>query len=191
MVRAFVAIPIPPDMAENIAAVQQKLRTNLQGIRWVRTENLHLTLKFLGPIPENKIAPVTESLHQTLSVISIFWIEGRGIGVFPDIKRPRVLWAGLVATELRVLAEKVESALEGLGFPREKRSFSPHLTLGRWRSFDGSSELLQRELQRWENYDFGKCLADSVVLFQSVLKPDGAVYSPLSTIPLGGSHQPN
>lgn len=189
MIRAFVGIQIDPDMARKISEVQSQLKRSLTGIRWVGQENLHFTLKFLGAIQEEKVVPIINALEQVIPVIPRFPITGRGIGVFPDIRRARVLWTGLEGKILGPLATEVETALELIGFAREKRVFKPHLTIGRWRNFDGQSQLLKQEIERWKDYHFGEYWVGEVVFFQSVLKPEGAIYSTLKTIPLG--HQSN
>lgn len=191
MIRAFVGIRIGPHMAQEISEVQFQLKRSLTGIRWVGLENLHFTLKFLGPVQEEKVVPIMNALEQALSAIPRFSIIGRGIGVFPDIRRARVLWAGLEGKPLGPLAVEVETALEPIGFAREKRAFRPHLTIGRWRNFDGQSERLKQEIECWKDCDFGESWVEEVVFFQSVLKPQGAVYSPLKVITLGGRPPPN
>ncbi|MCH8055335.1 MAG: RNA 2',3'-cyclic phosphodiesterase, partial [Deltaproteobacteria bacterium] len=138
-----------------------------------------------------KVVPIMNALEQALSAIPRFSIIGRGIGVFPDIRRARVLWAGLEGKPLGPLAVEVETALEPIGFAREKRAFRPHLTIGRWRNFDGQSERLKQEIECWKDCDFGESWVEEVVFFQSVLKPQGAVYSPLKVITLGGRPPPN
>ncbi len=185
MIRAFIAVGIEPDMAQKISEAQSQLKQSLTGVRWVGIENLHLTLKFLGAIEENKIIPIMGALKEALRSIPRFSIIGRGIGVFPDMRRARVLWVGLEGETLGSLAMAVEMALEPIGFEREKRDFSPHLTIGRWRSFDGQSGRLKQEIERWKNYSFGESRVEGAVFFQSILKPQGADYSPLGVIPLG------
>ena len=125
-----------------------------------------------------------DALEHQLHPFPRFTINAKGLGVFPDLKRPRVLWVGLGGNELAVLASKVESALEPLGFAREKRGFTPHLTVGRWRQFDGSGKKLAQELESWKHFNFGDSRVVAVILFQSVLKPQGALYFPLKTVPL-------
>lgn len=184
MIRAFIGIRIEPNMAQRIAEVQSQLKEAFPGIRWVGKENLHLTVKFLGEVQEDKVEAIIEALEGALRDISQFSILGRGIGAFPDIRRARILWVGLEAKPLASIATGVESVLEPVGFARERRGFKPHLTIGRWRNFDGSSDRLKQEIERFKNYDFGEARVEEVVLFQSVLKPEGAVYSPLKVITL-------
>lgn len=184
MIRAFVGVRIDPDVAQKISVVQSQLKRNLEGIRWVARENLHFTLKFLGPVEEEKIAPASEALEGALRPFPRFSILARGIGAFPDIRRARVLWVGLEGSSLAPLAAGVEAALEAIGFGREKRGFKSHLTIGRWRNFNGRPELLRDELEHWKEYDFGQTRVDEVVFFQSILKAEGAIYHPLSVIRL-------
>lgn len=184
MIRAFVAVRIDPSVAEKIFAVQSQLKRNLLGVRWVGRENLHFTLKFLGPVEEEKITPVTDALEEVLHLFPRFPILARDIGVFPDIRKPRVLWVGLEGSSLASLAMGVETALEPIGFAREKRGFKPHLTIGRWRNFNGQPEMLRDEVARWQRYDFGQSWVEEVIFFQSVLKAEGAIYSPLRVIRL-------
>lgn len=186
MIRAFIGVRIDPDMAQKISEIQSQLRRSLTGIRWIEKENLHFTLKFLGAVKEEKVASITEALEHALRSIPRFPIIGRGIGVFPDIRKAKILWAGLEGKSLEPLAMAVESALEAMGFVREKRAFQPHLTIGRWRNFDGRSERLKEEIERWRDHEFGESWVKEVVFFQSILKPEGALYSPLQIIPLGG-----
>jgi 2'-5' RNA ligase len=184
VIRAFVAIKVDPGVAERIAAVQSELDKSLKGIRWVKAENLHLTLKFLGSVGAEKVTPIAEALDGALDSTPRFSVACRGLGVFPDIRRAKVLWAGLDGEPLIDLAAKVEDALEPIGFAREKRGFKPHLTIGRWRDAAGRPDTLRRELEPRQRQDFGVSKMNEVIFFQSVLKPGGAVYTPLRVFPL-------
>ena len=108
-------------LVRQISAVLADLKPGIPGIRWVRTTNFHLTLKFLGDIEENKIEPIAQALELALHPFPRFTINAKGLGVFPDLKRPRVLWIGLEGKKLLELASKVETALEPLGFVPEKK----------------------------------------------------------------------
>jgi 2'-5' RNA ligase len=184
VVRAFIAIKIDPEVAQRIGAVQSKLDKNLGGIRWVKPENLHLTLKFLGPVSDEKVAPIAETLERALHSLARFSVSCRGLGVFPDIRRAKVLWVGLEGKPLSALAATTDDALATLGFAREKREFKPHLTIGRWRESAGRPDRLRRELETGKEQDFGPSQMNEVILFKSVLKPTGAVYTPLKVFPL-------
>jgi 2'-5' RNA ligase len=187
VIRAFVAIRIAPDVTQRICEAQARLEQPLKGIRWVKDNSLHLTLKFLGEIPEERVAAAADALERATRGRERFVFGCRGLGVFPDIRRPRVLWTRLEGKWLVPLAAAVEERLEEVGFPRERREFKPHLTIGRWREFDGPGELLQQQLEGWKDHDFGASPVNEVIFFQSVLKPDGAVYTPLGIFPLGGN----
>ncbi len=171
-------------MIQKISEVQSQLKQSLTGIQWVAQENLHFTLKFLGSIEDKKIAPLMQALGQALRLAPSFSLMGKGIGVFPNIKRARVLWIGLQGQGLHRIAEEVEAALEPLGFAREKRDFAPHLTMGRWRNPGLQPQKLREQIERLQDYDFGQSQVEEVVLFQSVLKPTGAIYSPVGVIRL-------
>ncbi|MDP6559521.1 MAG: RNA 2',3'-cyclic phosphodiesterase [Candidatus Binatia bacterium] len=179
MIRVFVGVRIGPNLAQRISEVSSHLKENLTGIRWVAQGNLHFTLKFLGEVQEQRVAPITAALEQGLRETGSFTIKGRGIGVFPDIREPRVLWVGLLGGGLEPLARKVGRTLQTLGFPKEKRSLKPHLTIGRWRQGRAPTQNLGREIYRWQDYEFGEFRVEGVILFESVLKPTGAEYSPL------------
>ncbi len=191
MIRAFIAIVIDPQIVRQIARAIATLRPQLTGIRWVPQTNFHLTLKFLGDIDEGKIEPIAQALQRYVHPFSCFAINAKGLGVFPGVNRPRILWVGLEATGLPALASSIERALEPLGFEHDTKEFKPHLTIGRWRRFDGSSQALGKELELWDKHEFGRFEVREVVLFQSVLKPDGAVYTPLSVAALAQSTAPN
>lgn len=184
MIRAFVAVDLEPQTVQKIADAIDRLRPRIPGIRWVAHGNFHLTLKFLGDIDEAKVEPIAAVLEHDLCPFSSFTINAKGLGVFPDLKRPRILWVGLRGEALSALASIVEKALMPLGFAAEKRAFTPHLTIGRWREFKGSPQQLGDEMANWQTHEFGPTNVTEVILFQSVLKPEGAVYHPLKVIAL-------
>ena len=109
MIRSFVAVPIEPVMIQKISEVQSQLQENLTGIRWVAEENLHFTLKFLGSVEDKKVTPIMQALEEALRSVQCFSLLGKGIGVFPNIKRARVLWVGLQGQGLHRIAEEVET----------------------------------------------------------------------------------
>jgi len=184
VIRAFVAVDLEPLTVQKIAEAIVRLRPRMPSIRWLPPANFHLTLKFLGDVDEAKVAPIAAALERDLYPFSCFTINAKGLGVFPDLKRPRILWVGLVGDELNALASRVEKALVPFGFAAERRAFTPHLTVGRWRQFDGSPKELGDEIEKWRGHDFGRSKIDEVILFQSVLKQEGAVYRTLKTVAL-------
>ncbi len=185
MIRAFIGVQIAPEVRARISEAIAQLAPEIFGIRWVREENFHLTLKFLGSIEEPHIELISNALAQATHPFRRFTISAKCFGVFPDTKRARVLWVGLQGSDMPALAKSVESVLEPFGFPSEKRVFRPHLTVGRWRHPMGSEQQLEGKLKLWKNFEFGESAVDEVVLFQSVPNREGAVYRSLKAVPLG------
>jgi RNA 2',3'-cyclic 3'-phosphodiesterase len=184
VIRAFIALTLNSAVIEKIAGASTQLRAEIAGVRWVTPANFHLTIKFLGSLDEALIERIQKTLEQQLRPFPRFTISAKGLGVFPGPKRPRVLWVGLNSDRLVSLASRVESALQPLGFATESRAFTPHLTIGRWRQTDVPPESLGRQLENWKAYDFGASRVEYVKVIQSLLKPDGASYADLATIPL-------
>ena len=182
MIRAFIAVGIDPKTVERISEATDQLKPSIAGIRWAPLTNLHLTVKFLGDVEETTIDPIARALRQHIAPFPRFTINAKGLGVFPDVKRPQVLWVGLEGIHLAELASTVETALKPLGFEPEKRGFKPHLTIGRWRERDKSTAKFIAELERWAGYEFGKSEVRNIILFQSMLRPEGAIHRPLEKI---------
>jgi 2'-5' RNA ligase len=182
VIRAFIAVGIDPKTVERISEATDQLKPSIAGIRWAPLTNLHLTVKFLGDVEETTIDPIARALRQHIAPFPRFTINAKGLGVFPDVKRPQVLWVGLEGIHLAELASTVETALKPLGFEPEKRGFKPHLTIGRWRERDKSTAKFIAELERWAGYEFGKSEVRNIILFQSMLRPEGAIHRPLEKI---------
>jgi len=153
-------------------------------LRWVPTENLHVTLKFLGPVAETKITSVTDALAKSLSGQATLSVAVKGLGVFPNLEGARILWAGLSSGTLRPLVERIENGLEPLGFEKEQRPFRAHLTLGRWRFPEQDPSCIRLALEGRNNDHFGEFTVNDVNLLQSTLHPKGAVYSVLKSFQL-------
>ena len=185
MIRAFIAVDLDDPVIEKVCHVVEILKPRITEIRWLRKENLHLTLKFLGNIAESQVEPITAALRHPLGLFSPCTISAKGLGVFPDFRRPKILWVGLTGDQLVQLAAEIESALMPLGFTPENRAFTPHLTIGRWREGSRPAKNLRQEIDSLNDFEFGACAVRQIVLFQSVLKPEGASYSELRTIQLG------
>ncbi len=180
--RAFVGIPAGATLARGLSAV----RAGFAGgaIRWVPAENLHLTLKFLGNVEEAAVAAMCSALRQALRDTAPFPVAARGLGVFPDARRPRILWIGLAAPDLEALAGRVERALASLGIEQSPGPFRPHVTVGRWRRPEPRGPSLREALARWQDHAFGEFRVDEVTLFRSTLRPAGAEYSALEVFSL-------
>lgn len=182
-IRAFVAFKLPADVIEHAAGLQSALKSRRLKLRWVAPRNLHLTLKFLGDIPADDAAAVALAMQRACRGATAMSLTVQGMGVFPGIKRPRVLWIGLggQVEALRQLNSRVEDELTGLGFPRENRDFKAHLTLARCKGWVAPQDLLQA-FEELGNYAPKPFTADRLVLYKSDLRPTGAVYTPLSEV---------
>jgi 2'-5' RNA ligase len=179
-VRLFVALDIPEDVRAAIARVAAKLRGVCASARWVRIDGAHVTLKFIGEVPAEQAEEIKSALR-TILFPAAPKIVFRGLGFFPNERRPQVLWAGIEASpELRALAEAVEISLEPLGVVRDRREFSPHVTLARFKSADKLAGL-RAPIAAAGPLDFGHCIANEFHLYQSVLKPAGAEYTRLAS----------
>jgi 2'-5' RNA ligase len=186
-IRTFIAIDLPDPVRQAISKTQEKLRRTGLGIRWVRPQGIHLTLKFLGDIEKSDVEKVHGAMKEAVQSTSPFSLRGEGLGVFPDFKRPRVLWIGVAGDleTLRALQRDLDFQLKGLGFPREKRAFKGHLTLGRAKGrLDGNQ--LRRALQRYEDFSTDPFTAECLTFFQSDLRPTGAVYTKLAEVGFEG-----
>jgi 2'-5' RNA ligase len=184
--RTFIAIDIDPAIKATLADFIRRLRKiNDKDVSWSGPDAFHLTLKFLGEVDESRLEAVKEALAVRLAGAKAFPLVLKGTGAFPQSGRLiRVLWAGVFEQPtLMDLQREVEFAMTGLGFPPESPSFHPHLTLGRVRSALRLREVLD-ELERYKYSDFGQMTASRVTLFQSQLRPSGAVYSALREYPL-------
>jgi RNA 2',3'-cyclic 3'-phosphodiesterase len=174
--RLFVALEIPSPVRENLAELLKTLRAVSPQTRWVRPENLHVTLKFIGEMPETKLAGIRGALAGVRSGQPVA-IDFRGLGFFPDEIHPRVFWAGIeTSANLKILAADIESAMEKLGIPREQRPFSPHLTLARFEP-RRLPEKLRTAVQENAARDFGSLRTSQFHLIESNLKPSGAEYT--------------
>jgi RNA 2',3'-cyclic 3'-phosphodiesterase len=185
VIRAFIAVLLPLPVLEKIAAARQKLQPRIPNVRWVAASNLHFTLKFLGDIEESKVAAIGDALAERLRPFPRCTINAKGLGVFPDPKRARILWVGLAGSAPIALASLVEGTLEPLGFMPEPRSLKPHLTIGRWRQSDRPPKDFADELVKWRDAEFGQFQAGEIIIIRSDLQPQGAQYHKLRSIPLG------
>ena len=180
--RLFAALEIPSTVRENLAALLESLGAVSPQTRWVRPQNLHVTLKFMGEVPETKLAATCSALAGVRSDQPVT-LDFRGLGFFPNEKRPRVFWAGIDASpNLKTLAADLERAMEKLGIPREQRPFSPHLTLARFEP-PGLPEKLRSAIQEKAAREFGSFRTNQYHLIESKLKPSGAEYTTLESFP--------
>ena len=183
--RTFVAIDLENKLKANISHFIKKLDSHNPNIRWVKDHGMHLTLKFIGEIPENTASDIRSALMGLSQNHVSFPLKLVGTGMFPPRSRnPRVLWVGVEENqELMSVQKEVESLLEKFSVPRERRRYSPHLTLGRVKSSHNIKPVLD-ELSRNKSTEFGRMDVKRITLFKSTLKPTGAEYSTLASIEL-------
>ena len=186
MIRSFLAIELPQSVLKKIEEVQGDLKQSRADVRWVSPRNIHLTLKFFGNIDESKIESIVQAIEGPVSATPPFSLKVRGLGAFPHLKNPRVLWMGLTEGKdvLTILQRQVEDELEKVGFEREERPFQPHLTLGRSNSSRGRDELIGM-MEKYREEEFGEVVVEKMILFKSDLRPTGPIYTALKEIKLG------
>lgn len=185
MIRAFVAIALPEDVQLRLGEISQRLFKLRLDARFVTSGAIHLTLKFLGNIEEGKVEKLGEVMQESVQGIPPFDVEIRALGVFPHPAKPRVVWVGVDGgKELPELHRKIEIHLEKLGFARERRPFHPHLTLLRLKSPKNWRELTRFVAEEGPHQRAGVVAVRAVHLYQSTLRPHGAVYTKLATAEL-------
>lgn len=177
--RLFIAIPMPEFVRNRLAELQQPV----DGVRWQETEKLHLTLKFLGDTESDR----AQKLQSALDTIDLpsFSIWMNGLGYFPQKGQPRVLWVGVKKNEpLKQLYSEIEDQCTNLGFDPEKRSFKPHITIGRIKSV--SKDEISAFIDEHKQFGIPEVQVNEFVLFESKLHPDGAQHCRLKTFSLKG-----
>lgn len=190
--RCFVAISLPEELKANVAVVQKKLQAAGADVSWTRQEGMHLTLKFFGEIGDKRIPEIEKALTTAVDGIPPFMLSVSGMGMFPDVRRPRVVWIGLKEDggTLMRLYNGMEDELKKAGFPPEGRRFTPHVTLGRIRSNKNIGNLLKK-IDQGEGVNPGGFEVSGIHLIKSELKPAGAVYTKLysAMFSTGGGHR--
>jgi 2'-5' RNA ligase len=184
--RLFLAIPIDKPILDALAGATDKLRETRAPVRWVRPEGMHLTLKFLGDTEPGRVEPLVEAIADVTEGIMPFPISVAGSGAYPKIRSPRVLWAGVMENSgtLKRLVKSIEEEGEKLGFEREKREFSPHITIGRVKGNMNIARLIAA-VKEIKDVHWGDQEAGEVVLYSSELNPGGAVYEKVHVFQLG------
>ncbi len=187
-IRTFVAIELSAELRQALRGVQKQLKgaPGAYAVRWVSTDNLHLTLKFLGNVPRAQVDDLAKGLEEAATGITPFTLQAHGLGCFPNTRKPNVVWVGLEGEIARIveLARRVEDALAARGIAREDKPFSPHLTLGRVNRDARQSDraALGEAIQKFPPADYGPVPVQAVHLIQSDLRPGGAVYTVLRTV---------
>jgi 2'-5' RNA ligase len=186
LIRSFLAIELPKPILRKIEEIQGDLRSAHADVRWMSPEKIHLTLKFFGNIEESRIDSIFKLIEEPARSTPPFSLKVRGVGAFPSMKSPRVIWLGLVngSESLTSLQKQIETQLEKIGFQPEDRLFHPHLTLGRMKSSRGKDELGGR-MEKHREEEFGDFQVERLILFKSDLKPSGPIYTALREMKLG------
>lgn len=183
-VRTFICIEIPASISERIGNLQTKLKAIDAQVSWAKPSNIHLTLKFLGAVETTRIENVARAVQRAVTGINKFEIEISGAGCFPSTRSPRVLWIGLpeVPNALKQLYANLEDDLSREGFAREKRKFSPHLTIGRLRGPKNATQLAELLIE--SGFTAERFTAREVIVMRSDLKKTGSIYTRQATINL-------
>ena len=188
-IRSFIAIELPEEVKEGLVRLRGELeREEHTFVKWVDVGGIHLTLKFLGNIPFKQVAQITKAMEEATQGISPFRLEISNLGAFPNLRQPRVFWVGIGGeiNKLSSLQQNIDSALASLGFAREERPFTPHLTLARMRQGASPGErksfgelVMSSSLESKYHLD-----VDAISLMRSQLTPTGAIYSCLAEVKL-------
>jgi len=196
-IRAFIAIELSSELRSSLGEIIQQLQERClsnggeaarKAVRWVPTENIHLTLKFLGEVSVANLQSLSRMLISETAHYAPFTVQVQGIGAFPNARRPRVIWVGSQApSSLGNLQRAIETETRALGYPMEEREFSPHLTLGRLSQNASPAEIaaISNALASMKVDQIGCIRVDQIHLFRSDLRSTGAVYTSLHTFPLG------
>lgn len=184
-VRAFVAANLDSGLKAALAGVQDRLKATRADVGWVRPDNLHLTLKFLGQVEQDRLGAIGKAVADVAVGCGPVHLVFQGLGAFPRPREARVIWIGLShgAEVLTALQARIEAGLESLGFAREARPFTAHLTLGRVRG-PAHREQLARVITGATTEALGEMVLDRIELMKSNLSPGGARYSILQSFPL-------
>ena len=188
-VRSFIAIELPEETKKGLRGLQAQLKAGSQApVKWVDPAHIHLTLKFLGNVAEDRMEEITAAMTQAVQGTSYFSLEVRELGVFPNPGRVQIVWVGVSGevAKLAHLQQRIESGLEGLGFPPEGRRFTPHLTLARVRD-QATPDERARLGQLIADTEFEAAhsfMVEAVNLMKSQLTREGPIYTRISSTEL-------
>lgn len=183
--RTFIAIELSEEIKKSVGELMERLKTTNARVKWVEPKNLHITLKFLGEVPEREIENLTLLTTDALKGKSSFRSKFEGTGTFPEGKNPRVVWIGTTegAEEQKDLALSVERSLCTAGYRKEEREFKAHITIGRVKEKKNLDALL-KVLDEVKDQKFGDIIVDHINIMKSTLNPKGPIYEVLKRIPL-------
>lgn len=181
--RLFVAIVLPGAVKKALGSLSDDLAVPGTKVRWVRPDNTHLTLRFLGEVEETKVRAIQEASLSAAAGVKPFELTVEGVGAFPSLKKPRVIWVGVGrSAPLAALHGKLEDEFSRIGFPPEKKSWNPHLTIGRVKE-NWNLSSLEHKLSS-AGFSPRTFPVDVLFLIKSDLRPEGPLYTRLKEIPL-------
>lgn len=185
MPRLFIAIGFEDNLRKQLAGLQAELKQAQADVRWVASENIHLTLRFIGEVSEEAVPSIKDILKKTIENYRAFEIELKGVGAFPSVNNPRVIWIGCQdpTGQLFRIYQDIERSLIKLGLPGDDHKFSPHITLGRTKSTKNRDKLIKL-IKLKQDYKVGRQKVKEITLFQSQLQPTGPIYTVLEQVTL-------
>ncbi len=185
-IRTFIAVKLPDHVIRKLAELQLDLKKHGLRIKWSQPENIHLTLKFLGDILPDDVDPVCRVVNDAVKDFTPISLCTAGVGFFPGIRRARVLWTGIAGQtdKLEKLHHAIDDGLGSLGFVKDDRRFTGHLTLGRFKG-QSEPEILIDMMKMYKDMASDEFIVDAVSVYKSDLKPSGPIYTNLSSIRLG------
>ncbi len=184
-IRLFVATGIDEEIRKKLVEFQDNLKKADADVGWVAPENLHITLKFIGYIDQEKIGDIIQIIQDSVTHIKPFDLDYRGVGVFPSKKNPRVVFAQLIDAggTLAKIHERLDNQLAALGVSHDERRFESHLTVGRIKTRRNVHRLMEK-LDAYNDFHFGLEYISQIVLMKSDLSPEGPMYTKLQSVDL-------
>lgn len=183
VIRSFLAFKLPPDIKREVQLILEDVRRSDLNAKWVKVDNIHLTVVFMGDIREEDVPAIREEIKGASLGSGPFNISLKGMGVFPNARRPRVLWLGLDGEIERIssLRDRLQEQLQPFGIKKEKRPFRPHLTLGRFRKPGRGGSRLGDIISQYKDLEGPICPLEELILFKSELRSQGAIYTKLDS----------
>ncbi|MDY7035117.1 MAG: RNA 2',3'-cyclic phosphodiesterase [Thermodesulfobacteriota bacterium] len=188
--RLFLAFELPMEIKILVTRVSEELRQSTLDLKWVKVDNIHLTVFFMGHIKTDDIQPIRDEIQKVCLKQRSFSIQLNGMGCFPNRRNPRVLWLSIAGDLERMshFRDALQKYLIPFGVKQERRRFKPHLTLGRFRRSKNIGLPLDEFLMKYKEMTSPNCLLSELVLFKSDLKPNGAEYTKMEAWPLRGDN---
>ena len=181
LIRTFIAIDTPETVTKVALSLQSSVKVNPKAVRWVRKENIHITLRYIGPTAPGEVDKINRLLSEIVGQTCDLSLNVSGTGCFPKKERPRILWLGVDGdvAELKLLVEMINSEMDQLGYPQEERNYSQHITIGRIRYPQKvTPDVTDFLCAQYEPISWN---IPKIILYQSELLPSGAIYSILGT----------